>query len=1150
MAAELPRPGVEVIQVFRTVSPTVVTPTLVPCIVGVCKQSLNLFTQSASGANQLNSGALASAAATLMSVPATGAPPAFTGLDGLDLVLSVNNGADVTVTFKDSGGLGLSPASIASQLLLQFSEDNVTEAVSGYDENANVFFIRTLGTGPNQTIEIRPGSDPVVLSAFGGADPGAVGWVVGRVAEGRNSYNGAEFALPVSGFPDPKGNLDETVVEPDTVRVFLSSGGTESNIKEMSRSQAHLRGGGRASSAQVTGGTALVAAMFGGGGTLNGTDLTISFDGMGVVTVTLGAAIADAEDLVQRINDSLGRYAASVATVGAADYLRIASGTIGPESSVFVTGGAAAAILGFVPPNNFAVGLAPIAAVDDGDGDSRTPILEFAAENFTAAATAASIIGTKNVVPALASLDGTDLTMSVNGRPEQTMVLGTYANVSELQTAISEFFGTTQLSVTGAAEQTFTSIAKGEESALSFVGGTALPILGIVPHLDALVSAADWRADYDAIQGRKLRMNICGTVVEHTFTGPFGDLADVIDELNGNTLFAAVAVASDIGGEVLRVAALEGGRNAFIQVLAATSVEANYLFGWEKNYKVHAHLVYGGGFPPVSGDDLYVDGSFVGRILKVAPGGIGSRLKLDKEVTVDAAFGDSFYIIAKNLPRAIGPRPELSVDGFGNLSVSPFVVRDVFGAPVMGVDSTLYVTYRAVRQDVTALAKKPGLLRFDSTAQLEAAIEPVAPENPLALGVYFALLNAPTSQVTAIGVDTISADAPFGTVEAFTRAAEFLEAYEVYAIAPLTQDSTVGQVFATHAVAMSEPANKGERLVLFNWPAPDRAVDTLVASGTGDSIGSNSDRFDTGVANLGALLLANGVNPAGTLPVGADVFLDVYSDDKHYNIQSVSGGTVTVRTAFGPGENEDGFYATTVPAGLLVDETFAVRIRGDELVLAGLPDKQRVAETYQNMGAGVQNRRFWNIVPESCLATVGGVEQRLEGFYMCAAISGMIGQNPPQQSFTNFPMTGFTGVVGSNDYFSTKQLNVIAAGGNYIIVQDAQGVPLTSRMALTTDITSVETRTDSIVKVVDYTAKFVRGGLKNFIGRFNITSSFVDTLSHVCQGLMSFLVDSGVLVGFTINNIVQDEDNPDTVLIDITLDVPYPCNYIRLTLVV
>ena len=33
MATELPRPGTEVIQEFQSVSPTIVTPTLVPCVV-------------------------------------------------------------------------------------------------------------------------------------------------------------------------------------------------------------------------------------------------------------------------------------------------------------------------------------------------------------------------------------------------------------------------------------------------------------------------------------------------------------------------------------------------------------------------------------------------------------------------------------------------------------------------------------------------------------------------------------------------------------------------------------------------------------------------------------------------------------------------------------------------------------------------------------------------------------------------------------------------------------------------------------------------------------------------------------------------------------------------------------------------------------
>jgi hypothetical protein len=124
----------------------------------------------------------------------------------------------------------------------------------------------------------------------------------------------------------------------------------------------------------------------------------------------------------------------------------------------------------------------------------------------------------------------------------------------------------------------------------------------------------------------------------------------------------------------------------------------------------------------------------------------------------------------------------------------------------------------------------------------------------------------------------------------------------------------------------------------------------------------------------------------------------------------------------------------------------------------------------------------------------------------------------------------------------------MAAGGAYVVVQDSVGGPLISQFALTTDLTSIETRTDSITKVVDFTAKFLRRGIKNFIGRFNVTQGLLDTLSSVIQGLLGFLVENGVLIGADLNNIIQDENAPDTVLVEVRLDVPYPCNFIKLTL--
>ena len=369
----------------------------------------------------------------------------------------------------------------------------------------------------------------------------------------------------------------------------------------------------------------------------------------------------------------------------------------------------------------------------------------------------------------------------------------------------------------------------------------------------------------------------------------------------------------------------------------------------------------------------------------------------------------------------------------------------------------------------------------------------------------------------------------------------------------MTHDQTVAQVFNTHVNFMSQPENKGERIMLWNPEVPTNALDALVASGT-DGDGLTTTTFETKVATLSALVQNAGVSPVGTIPVTDGLFLDIASDGNRYSIKSLSSSTITIRSTdgeFAASENADSFYAEEPLTLPLISEAFAIRVRGAPLTTpTGQQDKQLVSETMQQLGSSFLNRRFWMTFPDQAAATLDGLEQLIEGFYMNAAIVGMIAQQPPQQSFTNFPMTGFTRVIGSNDSFSERHLNIMAAGGTYIIIQDGQGAPLTSRMALTTDLTSIETRTDSITKIVDFTAKFMRKGLRNFIGRFNITQSFLDSLGNVIQGLLGFLTESGILIGGNLNNIIQDEDAPDTVLVDITLDVPFPANYIRLTLVV
>jgi len=504
------------------------------------------------------------------------------------------------------------------------------------------------------------------------------------------------------------------------------------------------------------------------------------------------------------------------------------------------------------------------------------------------------------------------------------------------------------------------------------------------------------------------------------------------------------------------------------------------------------------------------------------------------------------------------PAPDLAIDISGNALLSGQVLRDgLTGWPFAGGFAPLYMAYKALRLDMSPAADNPDLITWNDVGVLEQVADPISLDNPGSLMSYLALLNAPGVSVASIGVPEVSADAPDGTPLGYARCAEFLESKEVYAIAVASQSAVVHQAWLTHVDFMSEPEQKGERVLIFNPEEPDRENPTSVGSGT--------DANSTGVVNevtldvnIAPALIAAGIDP--NAPINPDtgaieneVYLDLGGDDNVYLVKSVANGIdLVLRTAFATGDgNADSFYSTSGP-GTVISDDWSVYIRGDSLTIPGsdLKDRDAVAETIQGAASAYGNRRGYMVFPDTCAFNVGGLEQQGPGYYAAACVAGMSGSLPPQQGFTNYPITGLTTVLGSNDNFTNRQMNVMAAGGVYILVQDTQGAPVLCRHQLSTDTSSIEKREFSITKVVDYTAKFIRAGLRNFIGRYNITPAFIDQLSTVVQGLIAFLVDNHVLIGADINNIMQDENAPDTILIDVTLDVPYPCNYIRVTLIV
>ena len=1241
MATELPRPGVEVIQQFRTVSPTIVTPTLVPCIVGPCFQVVEALEQDAAGNSIVNTDAVASVPPMITAASAED----YTNLDGTVLKVSINGGPAQEVTFSDPTAIGLTADQVKSQIL-------ATSGISGWaaytvtDGSSTYLQLRGNNAGDGQSLKILDGDANAEL-----------GFPDFFEVTGFSSYTQDARSVSQANFPDPRDNIDEIDIDESSIRVFFNTG---SVLREIERDETFLDNG---RGAWVEGSAAVVfptttlygttfeitleygaskqlvsftGEFFAVDGTLvvpagvyadPGTDpIKIQKNSDTPVTVTFAspvdidaaitainaawAATYAGEDVAYRADSDgsanpAGSYIAFQVGGGTAtgDHVNVQPGDTGNaytdigftnsgnmyDSLVWFLNNALSAstaepyvmestdtsdVLRFMTYTgyllidkdgtaNAVLGFSTTAdtekyalwGVDDGDGDTKSPLVRIQMADFTLDPGAAQITGTADLSGNL-ELHKKTVQLAIDGEPMQEI----------------EFNGgfIVAANPAGAFPGTWdTQILNLEVNGASKVVTFATPA-----DLDDVVNQVNTQAG-QVVCYRSTSAGVAdaaGTYLTFQVGGTTDAGGEIVLVYTGSTAWTNVGLTGVVDiKQWLTSADVEAAIDATLGA-GATSIVSNYLqidsalVGSESKIEVglgtgntilgltDSDVVYGRAFKPKAGDDLYADGEYLGTINQVAPGAVKTDLRLDRELSYASLLKRNWYIIAKNIDSTLPadrPTPDLVVDLTGDIYIKHDILRDTLGEPIAGVADPIVIAYNALRLDVTSSADNPALLTFEDTTELDTALSPLDTDNPLGLGLFLALLNAPSVTVSGLGVDAVSADAPDGTLLAYSKALGFLESEEVYALAPLTQDPTVHQAFQTHVNAMSEPEAKGERIVLINPVMPDRQLDTLVGSGTdGDTTGVLNE-FETKVSNIAALLLAAGVDPTGTIGVDDGVYLDIATDAKRYSISNVNGSVVTIRVTFAPGENDDSYYSSANLPTTLISESFAVKIRGAELVTStGDPDYQAIAETYSALATSYGDRRVTLTAPDQCGVSISGLEQLVEGYYMNCGIAGMIGQQPPQQGFTNFPMTGFTRVVGSNDSFSYRQMNVGAAGGTYWIIQEVANGPLTSRHQLTTDTSSIEKRELSITRVVDYTAKFMRAGLRNFIGKFNITQGFLDTLSTVVQGQLTFLSETNVLIGGDLNNIVQDTDAPDTVLIDCTLDVPYPCNYIRLVLVV
>lgn len=506
------------------------------------------------------------------------------------------------------------------------------------------------------------------------------------------------------------------------------------------------------------------------------------------------------------------------------------------------------------------------------------------------------------------------------------------------------------------------------------------------------------------------------------------------------------------------------------------------------------------------------------------------------------------------------PNPNFYLDGDGAAHIGAHVLRNRSTGVPLDLSSggaRVYFDYVGLRLDVTASAATPSLLTFSDVDTMDAAIGPISAQNPLALACFLMLQNTPSQAVSALGVSNVNDAAPMGTTTAHLSALTFLESKDVYAIAPMTDDPFVQQLYSTHVESMSQPEQRGERIVFIWQPPPVRAQDSSILAGSGAEVNgaANSITLDaTPVEGLSAL----GLDPSD-LEFADNVYLELVvtmlgeTNVYRFSVSSVSGTALQLRSTFSATENTDGFYDT--PALDWTDDenlsglTYVLKQRGERLVVTGtsLPDRGAIAETAAAQGESYNSRRTFMVFCGNVDTSIDGIVTPVPGYYAAAAIVGMIAELAPQQPFTQVSMTGFSKVYGTDDMFSENQLDTIADGGRYILINQAGRIA--ARHQRSTKSTSIEARELSITKAIDFFAKGLRATNRAYIGRYVINPGFIDQLVMSNQGFISRAVQAGIVNSAALNTVAQDPTAPDTVLIDVTVAPAYPCNKIRITIV-
>lgn len=447
--------------------------------------------------------------------------------------------------------------------------------------------------------------------------------------------------------------------------------------------------------------------------------------------------------------------------------------------------------------------------------------------------------------------------------------------------------------------------------------------------------------------------------------------------------------------------------------------------------------------------------------------------------------------------------------------------------PVIRADQ--YVQYRALM-----LANTEAVQTICDVADVESTLGPAVEANPLSLGVLKALLNSGSTCVKYMATKGTS------TVDYAYVLDKIYDREDVYGLVPLTHTKEIQDLVEAHCLAASE-AERGRWRVC--WFAAEVDEETAVVTTDED----------------GNMLLCTITDDPDTTSV-VD-YTRLRCDEAGFVDNGVQGGDI-VRTLYivDPATGVESYQEFVIDVVLTNEE---VRLVSGPSSAINVPSRFQVwhpntrdeqAQEVASFAGTFASRRVRVVFPDQ----IGNGGVMMDGMFGACALSGLRSGVNFHQGLTNVEINGFDDLSRTTEDFSGRQLDIMAGNGVWIITQDTETGIVYSRHQLTTDMSTLNFREDSLVSNIDaisyYFLRFFRNA--RYIGRRNITPGLLAQLESDFRGQIEYLkVATDVpglgpqLIDGTLESIEIHPVLADRVVAVVTVELPAPFNVLEIHIV-